>query len=182
MTSVAIDELLAFWFAPGEHDRWFTPDPAVDAEIARRFAPLIADAASGRLAHWIDEPRGALALCLLLDQFPRNVWRGTPRAFACDEQARRVAEEALARGHDQALAPEERLFLYLPFEHSESPADQERCVVLMGRLGNAEWLDYAVRHRDIIARFGRFPHRNAILGRASTAEELAFLQQPGSSF
>jgi uncharacterized protein (DUF924 family) len=182
MTSAAIDDLLAFWFAPENRDRWFTPDPAFDAEIARRFAPLIADALAGRLAHWVEEPRGALALCLLLDQFPRNVWRGTPRAFAGDDQARRVAEEALARGHDQALAPEERLFLYLPFEHSESLADQERCVALMGQLGDAEWLDYAVRHRDIIARFGRFPHRNAILGRAGTAEELAFLQQPGSSF
>jgi uncharacterized protein (DUF924 family) len=182
MTTAPIDDLLAFWFAPENRERWFTPDPAFDAEIARRFAPLIADAMAGRLAGWVDEPRGALALCLLLDQFPRHVWRGTPRTFAGAAQARDVARAALEMGHDRALAPEERHFLYLPFEHSESLADQERCVVLMGTLGDAEWLDYAVRHRDIIARFGRFPHRNAILGRPSTAEEVAFLQQPGSSF
>jgi uncharacterized protein (DUF924 family) len=178
----ALENVLAFWFAPGGRERWFEPDPAFDAEVARRFAPLVEDAAAGRLDACAGEPRGALALCVLLDQFPRNVWRGTPRAFAHDEAARRVADRAVAAKLDRGLPPEQRLFLYLPFEHSENLADQERSVALMAGLGDAEWLDYARRHRDVIARFGRFPHRNAILGRASTPEEEAFLREPGSSF
>ncbi|MEK0082206.1 DUF924 family protein [Benzoatithermus flavus] len=182
MSSYSPDEILTFWFAPENRPRWFTPDSAFDAEIARRFGPLIEDAADGRLAAWVREPRGALALCILLDQFPRNVWRGTPRAFAYDRYALPVAEEALARGHDRALSPEERLFLYLPLEHSEDLERQQRCVALMEGLGDPGWLDYAVRHRDIVARFGRFPHRNAVLGRTSTAEEEAFLQEPNASF
>lgn len=182
MTSYVPDEILAFWFAPETRERWFAPDPAFDAEIARRFGPLIEEAADGRLALWAREPHGSLALCILLDQFPRHVWRGTARAFAYDGFARRVAHEALASGQDRELAPEERLFLYLPLEHSEDLSDQERCVELVVALGDPTWLDYAVRHRDIIARFGRFPHRNAALGRASTAEEEAFLQGPNSSF
>jgi uncharacterized protein (DUF924 family) len=181
-TAQALEEVLAFWFDPANRERWFERDPAFDAEIARRFAPSIEDAAAGRLDAFAGEPRGALALCVLLDQFPRNVWRGTPRAFAQDEAARRVADRAVAAGLDRGLPPEQRLFLYLPFEHSESLADQERSVALMAGLGDAEWLDYARRHRDVIARFGRFPHRNEILGRASTPEEEAFLREPGSSF
>lgn len=182
MTTAVIDEILAFWFAPATAGRWFVAEPQFDTEIRQRFAPLIEEAAAGGLAAWAETPRGALALCLLLDQFPRNVWRGTARAFDCDPMARRVAEAALAAGHDQALWPEERLFLYLPFEHSESRADQARCVALMSALGNPEWLDYAHRHHAVIARFGRFPHRNASLGRASTPDEAAFLREPGSSF
>ncbi|HEX6012488.1 MAG TPA: DUF924 family protein [Geminicoccaceae bacterium] len=178
----ALEDVLSFWFAPDGRERWFEPDPAFDAEIARRFAPMVGDAAAGRLDAFAGEPRGALALCVLLDQFPRSIWRGTPRAFAQDEAARRVADRAVAAGLDRDLPPEQRLFLYLPFEHSESLADQERSVALMAGLGDAEWLDYAVRHRDVIARFGRFPHRNAVLGRESTPEEAAFLAEPGSSF
>lgn len=177
-----IEEVLAFWFAPENRERWFTPSEAFDREIGRRFGDLMGEAAAGRLAAWSQTARGSLALCLLLDQFPRNVWRGTPRAFASDAQALAVAKAAVEAGQDRELGPAERLFLYLPFEHSEDLADQERCVRLMAELGDPEWLDYAVRHRDIVARFGRFPHRNAVLGRASTEEELAFLQQPGSSF
>jgi uncharacterized protein (DUF924 family) len=176
------EEVLGFWFAPGGEGRWFKPDPAFDAEIRRRFAPLVEEAGAGRLDGWGATPDGAVALCLLLDQFPRNIWRGTPRAFAHDPAARRVAGAALAAGHDARLPPPRRLFLYLPFEHSEDPADQDRSCALIAGLGDAEWLDYARRHRDVVARFGRFPHRNAILGRASTAEEARFLQQPGSSF
>lgn len=178
----AIEEVLRFWFAPAQAERWFKANVAFDREIERRFLGLIETAAAGKLEKWGTTPRGALALCILLDQFPRNIWRGAPRAFAADALARQVAAAALASGHDQALTAEERLFLYLPLEHSEDLADQERCVALMATLGDAELLDYALRHRDIIARFGRFPHRNAILGRDSTAEELAFLREPGSSF
>ncbi|MCY1012744.1 DUF924 domain-containing protein [Nannocystis pusilla] len=124
-----------------------------------------------------------MALVILLDQFPRNMFRGTPEAFASDAKAREVANAALDAGHEHALTQEERLFLYLPLEHSEELADQERCVELMRALDETPmWLDYAVRHRDVIARFGRFPHRNAVLGRESTAEECEFLMQPGSSF
>jgi uncharacterized protein (DUF924 family) len=182
MTSYSIDDILAFWFAPETRPLWFERDPAFDADIARRFGPMIEEAADGRLAFWGKEPEGALALCLLLDQFPRNIWRGTPRAFAYDIFALGVAEEALAAGHDRALPPDRRLFLYLPLEHSEDLGRQERCVALMAALGDPILLDYAVRHRDIVARFGRFPHRNAILGRDSTPEEQAFLEEPGSSF
>jgi uncharacterized protein (DUF924 family) len=178
----ALDELLAFWFAPGTKPRWFAKDGAFDAELRDRFGPLAAAAAEGRLARRAGTPRGALGLVLLLDQLPRNLHRGDPRAFAQDEKARAVASAALAAGHDAALGPDERLFLYLPFEHSEDLADQERAVELFGRLGDPELLGYAVRHRDIVARFGRFPHRNAVLGRPSTAEELAFLEGPNSSF
>jgi uncharacterized protein (DUF924 family) len=123
-------------------------------------------------------------LCILLDQVPRNIFRGTPRAFATDAQARAVARHAVERGFDLAIEDKDRrLFLYLPLEHSEDLADQERCVSLCReRIGDAEYLRYVVRHRDIVARFGRFPHRNAILGRASTAEEEAFLNEPLSSF
>lgn len=177
-----MEELLAFWFDPSNRPRWFEADPSFDREVERRFGDLVRAAAAGKLESWADSPRGALALCILLDQLPRNIARGTPGAFAHDAQARDVARRALAAGFDRALLPEERLFLYLPFEHSEDLSDQERSVALFAELGSAEWLDYAVRHRDIIARFGRFPHRNAILGRPGTEAEAAFLQEPGSSF
>ena len=121
-------------------------------------------------------------MCLLLDQLPRNIWRGTPRAYATDARAREVANAALAAGFDHGLPAEQRLFFYLPFEHSELAADQDRSVELMMSLGDAEWLDYAERHRAVIRRFGRLPHRNEALGRASTLEELAFLEQPRSRF
>ena len=177
-----LEDLLAFWFEPGGERRWFEADPAFDAQLRQRFTDLVLQAASGELAASVGEPRGALALCLALDQLPRNIWRRTPRAFAYDRLARNAASAALEAGHDRALAAQERLFVYLPFQHSEDLADQERSVRLFAELGDAELLDYAVRHRDIIARFGRFPHRNAILGRASTAEEIAFLREPGSRF
>jgi uncharacterized protein (DUF924 family) len=174
--------VLGFWFAPGGEDRWFKPDPAFDTEIGTHFAHLVEAALAGRLDGWAATPDGALALCLLLDQFPRNIWRGTPRAFACDALARAVATAAVAAGHDRAVPKARRHFFYLPFEHSEDLADQERCLTLMGPLDYPDLADWSRRHRDVIARFGRFPHRNAILGRESTAEEIEFLQQPGSSF
>jgi uncharacterized protein (DUF924 family) len=182
MTEAMAEKVLSFWFAPASRPCWFESEKGFDREIEERFLSLIEAAARGELEPWAETPRGALALCILLDQFPRNVWRGTPRAFASDAEARRVAGAALAAGHDRKLEADERLFLYLPFEHSEDLADQERSVALFHDLGDAEQLDYAVRHHDIIARFGRFPHRNRVLGRVSTPEEQAFLQQPGSSF
>ncbi|MGE5539440.1 MAG: DUF924 family protein [Gemmatimonas sp.] len=182
-------DVLAFWFGDvaGDDFRsrkplWFEPDAAFDAEVRNRFEDVHFAAARGELSSWRADPRGALALVIVLDQFPRNMYRGTARAFATDPQALAVAREAIDRGFDRQLAPVLRLFLYLPFEHSESLADQDRSVALFAELGDAETLDYARRHREIIARFGRFPHRNAVLGRASTAEEVAFLKEPGSSF
>jgi uncharacterized protein (DUF924 family) len=169
--------LIEFWFgAPGsaEHgqsrDVWFKPDPQ--------------RAASGALDHLQETAEGALALALLLDQLPRNLYRGDARAFATDAKARAVADAAIARGFDQALAPFKRWFLYLPFEHSEDLADQDRSVALHAALGpdHAVALKYAESHRAVIHRFGRFPHRNAVLGRASTAEELAFIEQEGTGF
>lgn len=182
-------QILDFWFGAPDSDAygkpreaWFKADEAFDAGIRQRFEAALGEAAAGAHNALSDTPEGALALTILLDQFPRNIYRGTPRAFAFDPQALAVARTALAAGHDQAVAPFQRAFLYLPFEHSESLADQERSVALFEALGDENGLDYAVRHRDIIARFGRFPHRNAILGRESTPAELSFLEQRGSSF
>ena len=193
--------LLRFWFgddfdaatiAEGAERRWFAGGPAMDAECARRFGADLAAAARGELDHWAATPRGRLALVLLLDQLSRNVWRGTPAAFAQDAAARRLAAEAVERGLDRALTAPQRAFLYLPFEHGESLADQRRSVALFeslarevperDRVAFERSADFARRHAAIIERFGRFPHRNAILGRESTAEELAFLAEPGSSF
>jgi uncharacterized protein (DUF924 family) len=190
-----VDDILGFWFGPPSdpghtrpRERWFLKDPAFDAECARRFLGTHEKAAAGELRAWRDEPRGSLALLLLFDQFPRNIFRGTPRAFATDALAREVARHALARGHDVPLPPVWRWFFYLPFEHSEDLHDQRLSVSLFETLAlrhpadGSEVLDYARRHLEIIERFGRFPHRNAILGRESTPEEIAFLQEPGSSF
>jgi uncharacterized protein (DUF924 family) len=183
------DELIAFWFGDVAGDDfvsreklWFTADAAFDAECRNRFEATYVAAARGDLDGWQTTPRGALALILALDQLPRNMYRGTPRAFATDAKALAVSRHAIERGFDRELAPVQRLFLYLPFQHSEALADQERAVALYTVLGDASTLDYAHRHRDIVARFGRFPHRNAILGRLSTSEEAAFLTQPNSSF
>jgi uncharacterized protein (DUF924 family) len=176
------DDVLAFWFAPGNETRWFRADPAFDAEIGRRFAGLVDAARAGQLASWAATPDGSLALCVLLDQFPRNIWRGTPRAFACDAEARRVAADAIAAGHDRRVPTERRTFFYLPFEHSEDLTDQERCLALMRQLDDRDQLHWAERHHAVITRFGRFPHRNAILGRPSSPEESEFLGRPRSSF
>ena len=176
------EDVLAFWFGPEARDRWFAKDEAFDALLERRLGALATAAAEGRLDAWTGTPRGTLALVILLDQVPRNLHRGDREAFAQDERARRVAARAVDSREDAGLAPVERHFLYLPLEHSEELADQERAVELIGALGDAEWLDYALRHRAVIARFGRFPHRNAALGRASTPEEEAFLAGPGSPY
>ncbi len=179
--------ILETWFG-GEPDlyreAWFRSDPAFDSLLRERFAGAAEQAASGSLAGLVEEPEGALALCLLLDQVPRNIHRGTPRAFASDPEARRVAREAvLVRRHDLRLAPMQRIFLYLPFEHSEDLHDQDLSVAVFEGLRDdprapspGGVIDYAWRHRAVIRRFGRFPHRNAILARPSTPEEVAYLE------
>ena len=171
-------EVLAFWGAAGP-DKWFEKDPAFDAVIATRFAGLWHTAAEGGLAPWEETPEGALALVIVLDQFPRNMFRGEARTYATDAAARSVADRALARGFDQQVARPERQFLYLPFMHSEDRTDQERCVALARGYGDDEFLRYAEDHADIVRRFGRFPHRNAALDRATSAEEQAFLDGGG---
>ena len=182
--------VLDFWF-DGEREReeWFRKDDAFDASIGQRFGATIDAALAGSLdaAHWDATPEGALARIVVLDQFTRNVFRGTSRAFAGDAQALATARALVARGHDLRLRPVQRQFAYLPFEHSESLDDQREALRLFARLGRdapalAGLLEWAQKHFVIIERFGRFPHRNAILGRASTAEELEFLKGPGSGF
>jgi uncharacterized protein (DUF924 family) len=175
-------DILDYWFSPAVREKWFEADAAFDAELKQRFAPALALARSGALASWADSPEGALALIVLLDQISRNIHRNTPDAFAGDALALRTAKDAIARGFAGGYDADRRYALYLPFMHSERLEDQERGVELFTGLGNEKALDYMRRHRDIVARFGRFPHRNAILGRISTPEELAFLEQPGSRF
>lgn len=171
-------EVLAFWRAAGP-PKWFKKDSAFDSEIATRFSSLWGKAAAGTLSAWEEAPESALALVIVLDQFPRNMFRSTAQAFATDALARAAADRAIARGFDQAVPTSDRLFFYLPFEHAENLTDQVRAVGLIRTLGDSEILKWAELHADIIRRFGRFPHRNAALGRASTREEQAFLDAGG---
>jgi len=177
------DEVLAFWFAggPATHRKeWFEKTDAFDAACGR-FANALRDARAGVFDHWTATPRGALALIILLDQFSRNLHRNSPEAFAADAKARDAARDAVARGFDQSLGPVERMFVYLPFEHSEHLDDQDYAVQLFMALGE-DMVRYAKDHRAVIRRFGRFPHRNAALGRISTPEELDYLAQADAGF
>lgn len=195
------EDVLAFWFgreagdsatAESQKKLWWSKDAVIDAEIRERFGALVATAAGGAHREWAREPRGRLALILLFDQFPRNIYRDTPQAFAHDGLALRLALDGIDSGADRGLRAIERVFFYLPLEHAESTDIQARSVALFEGLRNGAavaerrifdgYLDFALRHRDIVQRFGRFPHRNRILGRASTAAEIDFLQQPGSGF
>lgn len=195
------NEVLDYWFgqAPGDAQviaersaLWWDKDEAVDRQIRQRFGGLVEQAANGQLESWRDAPCGLLALIVLTDQFPRNIHRDTPQAFALDPLARALCLDLVHQGMDRDLRPIERIFAWLPLEHSESAVDQASCVALMQALADAvgdelrstfeSYVEYARQHQRIIERFGRFPHRNAILGRISTAEETAFLQTPGSSF
>lgn len=190
------NDILHYWFgAPETEDSryemrrklWFGKSEATDQEIRDRFLSAYHQAAAGELDSWQNTPETCLALIILLDQFPRNLFRGTSQAFATDSKALMVAKGAIARQLDQQLLPLHRLFVYLPLEHSENLADQHQCVALMKQAADlspelADAHDYAIRHLRVIEQFGRFPHRNAILGRESTPEELEFLKQPGSSF
>ena len=171
-------QVLDFWFGAGP-EKWFSKDDAFDAAIVDRFLPTYEAAAAGRLTDWEATPESALALLIVLDQFPRNMFRGSPRSFAADALALAVAKRAVARGFDRKLELPKRNFFYLPFEHSENLEDQERGVALSRQYADENTLKYAELHADIIRRFGRFPHRNAILGRSTTPEERAFLDAGG---
>lgn len=190
-----------FWFGPSKDDLevaqqrskfWWSKNPEVDADIKARFSDYLPKVINGELEEWRQTPLGTLALILLTDQFPRNMFRGTAQAFAYDAIARAFCKEGIKDGTAQSLRPIQRVFFYLPLEHSESLADQEYCIQLFKQLAEASepalkptienYIDFALRHRDIIDRFGRFPHRNAILNRDSTQAEIEFLQTPGSSF
>lgn len=174
-----IAAVVSFWKEAGQ-ERWFSPDPAFDRDFSARFLALHWAAARGERDEFGSSPEGSLALVLLLDQFPRNAFRGTGHMYATDGLARAAARAALAARQDAAIEPMLRLFLYLPFAHSEDVADQALSVGFNRSLG-AEWEEHARGHQDIIARFGRFPHRNALLGRVTTAEEQAFLDGGGFS-
>jgi len=189
---IAPESVLAFWFSEQARSLLFEKDAAFDAEIRTRFGAAVAQAQSGALEHWCQDARGTLALLILLDQMARNIHRGSPLAFAGDARALATAERAVASGFDRGFPFQMRRFFYLPHEHSEDPAVQERSLELFADLAVScatedraeaeEQFDYARRHAAIVARFGRYPHRNACLGRPSTPEEEAFLLQPGSSF
>jgi uncharacterized protein (DUF924 family) len=180
--AVAPEDVLAFWFSDETIAKWFNGGAAFDALCRERFSHAIEAAKAGELDHWTATPEGALALVILLDQMTRNVYRGTPAAFSGDAAALAVAKAAIAQGFDAATPPGRRNFFYLPFQHSEILTYQDRGMELYATNDVEDGLMWMTRHRDVIARFGRFPHRNAILGRASTAEEEDFLQQPGSKF
>ena len=171
-------EVLAFWRAAGP-EAWFHKDDAFDADIRTRFLATYEAAVTGALAPWQAAAEGSLALVIVLDQFPRNMFRGSARTFAADPLARAVADRAIARRFDQQVAKGEQQFFYLPFEHSEDLADQERAVALFRKTDDAELVKWAELHADIIRRFGRFPHRNSVLGRVTTPQEQAFLEAGG---
>ncbi|HEY0961286.1 MAG TPA: DUF924 family protein [Pseudomonadales bacterium] len=174
--------VLKFWFNEIPPQNWWLKDPGFDAVIRERFGALHRSAHLGECWEWRKQPHGRLAEILVLDQFARNIYRDTPLAFASDAMALALAQEAIAGGHDTALAPLERAFLYMPFQHSESRIVQAESLRLFEALGEPEQYDFAVRHKAIIDQFGRFPHRNEILCRQPTVEEEAFLKTPGSSF
>lgn len=181
--TTAIRDILDFWFLPLGHsdhgkkrEIWWQSTPELDAEIKSRFGALVELATAGELDHWRKSPDGALALTLLCDQFTRNIWRKTARAFSGDAKARETARFALARNYPAAYPGDMRLFFFMPFQHSEDLGDQDFCCTLFATLGNPDNDKYAIEHRDIIARFGRFPHRNDVLGRECTAEELDYLK------
>ena len=187
------EEVLDFWFGrEGEEgygefrEVWFTKNPEFDREIRDRFEAIYEEAAVGRLESWKDETRSCLALIVVLDQFPRNMYRGDARMYAADRLAQEAARHAVEHAYDRELPSYGRLFLYLPFEHSENLEDQQRSVRLFeglaAEMGSDDLLGYALRHKEIVERFGRFPHRNEILGRQTTPEEAEFLEGPNSSF
>jgi uncharacterized protein (DUF924 family) len=183
MSADWVARVIEFWFFELTPKAWFEKNQEVDRAIRDRFLPTYERVS--RQSHsdeLLADADTALAALVVLDQFPRNMFRGTPRSFEADPRALALAGHALSAGYDQAVDVSRRIFFYLPFEHSENLADQEKSVALFGRLGDANYLRYAHAHHEVIIRFGRFPHRNAILGRTSTPDEVAFLQTPGSSF
>ncbi len=190
---VQFEEVLEFWFGkPDSEDYgqprqvWFRKNKEFDEEVKSRFLSIYQQAVEGQLQHWEETAEGCLALIIVFDQLPRNMFRNKPEAFASDYLALKYAKKAIEQNFDSSLLPIQRWFIYIPFEHSENLEDQRTCVQLFSSLEHhpesANTIDYARRHLEVIERFGRFPHRNIILGRESTQEELEFLQQPGSSF
>lgn len=172
------EDVLTFWREAGPK-QWFEKDLAFDEKVLATFLPTYEAAASGGLDAWREQPASALALIIILDQFPRNMFRGARQMFATDSRARELADHAITRGFDQQMSKDLRSFFYLPLMHSEAPADQERCVALFEALGDENGLRFAKIHEDIIRRFGRFPHRNSVLGRDPSPEEQAFLDKGG---
>ena len=181
MTIASAEEVIAFWRDAGQ-DRWFKPDAGFDAQIRERFLGTHEAAAAGRLDERQQTADGTLALLILLDQFPRNMFRGDARSFATDARALALAKRAIDKGMDAKLPPQQRAFIYLPFQHSEDAADQARSVALFTALGNPLNLDFALRHQTVVDRFGRFPHRNGTLGRDSTDDERAYLKTAATPF
>ena len=177
-------EILDFWFVETQPQQWFQVNEGFDALIAQRFGNAYERATSGALDDWQNNADGALALIILLDQFPRNMFRGTPKAFETDKKALVVAKFAISKGLDQVHSVQKKRFLYLPFEHSENINDQRRCVELFEKIKDDAPMghEYALRHLDVIDKYGRFPHRNKVLGRDSSAEEEEYLAQEGSGF
>ena len=199
--TIQVQDVLDFWFGPAgsatdiaqrQRKLWFGKSAVLDQAVAERFAMTLVDATASRLDHWSGTPQGRLALVIVFDQFPHHIHRNLPQAFASDAQALALSLDALAAGEDLQLTPIERVFLYLPLEHAESIDMQARSVSLYEQLAHQaaaeeralfdDFLRYAQRHHDVVARFGRFPHRNTILDRVSTPEEIEFLKQPGSRF
>lgn len=179
---IGSQDILEFWFGRLTRQDWFQKSDTLDEEISRRFRDIHLDLARGGVENWRDTPERRLAAIIVLDQFPRNIYRGSPLAFATDWMALREAKLAVGAGADKGVAAEQRAFIYLPFEHSEDLADQERSVELFKALDDGEYLDYAERHLAVIREFGRFPHRNSLVGRQSTDAELDYLSQPGAGF
>ena len=178
----ASNDIIQFWFSAETRPHWFLVSDAFDARVRERFGALAELASARELDDWAKTPEGSLALLLLLDQVPRNIHRHAAQAFRSDDKALALAKKAIAAGFDMSVAKDERLFFYLPLQHAEDIATQDEAVRLVEALGDEEHTNYATRHRDIIRRFGRFPHRNAQLGRISTEAEIEFLKEPGSSF
>ena len=176
------NDILHFWFVECEEKHWWIKDRAFDADIRERFEDLVKQAAAGKLDHWAEAADGARALIILLDQFTRNIYRNSPQAFELDEKARGIVKTAIAKGFDRGLSRDEKNFMYLPLEHSENIEDQDECCRLISKIGSQGYLKFAQDHRDIIARFGRFPHRNKILGRENTPEEEEYLKEAGAGF
>ncbi|MDA7947536.1 MAG: DUF924 domain-containing protein [Hyphomicrobiaceae bacterium] len=172
-------DVLRFWFGVLEPEQWWLRDDAIDQEIKTRFAALYLRLSDEVPQSWLASPQGRLAAVIVLDQFPRNMFRDDPRAYASDPAALKLARETIASGDDEKLAPEQRSFLYMPYQHSEDPSVQEESLELFRSLGDAVQLDYAEKHKQVIDRFGRFPHRNKVLGRKTTAVEKLFLKEPG---
>ncbi len=182
MTKYQFSEVLDFWFSERVKPLWFKKSEQFDREIQQRFEPMYRQAKIGELDEWHNAPHSALALIIVLDQFPRNMYRQTTQAFATDTQAVELTKYAIAHNYQQSLTTEQQIFLYMPLMHSEDRTAQALCVELFTKLGKEDNLKFARKHQEIIARFGRFPHRNQILERESTPAEKEFLTQPGSSF